>query len=195
MKFKFESWFQKIGCKPQNKTKKGYIIPPSKELMQNWIISSFEQIDAHIIQKSFKICGINQQLDGSADNLLQKNIFDSEKINSTVNDIIQLTKEEDCDYQDIIKIIEKNQNDITNQIENYQVELAKKILQKQTNENQDIQDGNDEEQALYNEHENEEELQFSDIEKEENIVNEALRKILIKNDRQQVQTIIILQYL
>ncbi|KAL4512538.1 hypothetical protein ABPG72_020375 [Tetrahymena utriculariae] len=42
MKLKFESWFQEIGCKPQNKTKKGYIIPPSKQLMQNWIISSFE---------------------------------------------------------------------------------------------------------------------------------------------------------
>jgi hypothetical protein len=58
MRAKFESWFATAGSTKSNFTKSGSIRPPSLELVTEWCVQSWKDINIEAIKNSFKHCGI-----------------------------------------------------------------------------------------------------------------------------------------
>ncbi|KAL4496591.1 hypothetical protein ABPG72_015952 [Tetrahymena utriculariae] len=105
--------------------------------MQEWLIQGFEEIDLNIIPHSFKICSITNILDGSESLLVKKQVYDSEKLQNNLQDMIKNTKEEDCDYQEIIDKIENNQSFY--EIDEQKTSIALNILISQTQNLEDCE--------------------------------------------------------
>lgn len=64
----YDKWTQEFGSTPNNFTSAGNPRPPTKLLMCRWVVTAWNSLSADLIQKSFKICGLTTNLDGSEDN-------------------------------------------------------------------------------------------------------------------------------
>jgi len=54
---KFDVWYENYGLQDNNKTKAGYFKPPNADLIINWVLKSWQEIDSRIIINSFQHCG------------------------------------------------------------------------------------------------------------------------------------------
>ncbi|CAG8749224.1 23546_t:CDS:2 [Dentiscutata erythropus] len=73
---------------PLDLTKKGNLKRPSYSLICQWILKAWDDISAEMIIKSFKKCGISNELDETEDDLL----YDSDKENSEIDNNEDLTE-------------------------------------------------------------------------------------------------------
>jgi hypothetical protein len=62
-------------------TPSGKIKRPSYSLVANWVKDSWDAIDPNMIKRSFKCCGISNNINGSEDDL----IFDFSKLENVNN--------------------------------------------------------------------------------------------------------------
>ncbi|KAI2796665.1 hypothetical protein BLOT_015676 [Blomia tropicalis] len=104
-----------------NLTKHGNPRPPPKEKILSWIIGAWNKISPELIQKSFKACGISNEVNGSEDDLIHcskhdhlKSVTDllSKNSEETVTTSIEINEEDDDDddYTQFVKELEKNLN-------------------------------------------------------------------------------------
>ena len=63
----YEKWTQECGSSSQNLTHAGNPRPPSKLLMCTWIVTAWNALSPELIKRSFKICGLTNDLNGSDD--------------------------------------------------------------------------------------------------------------------------------
>ncbi len=54
----FLDWFDNDALEPKNITAKGYVKPPSCELMIHWLYDAWNHISPDMIEESFKYCGL-----------------------------------------------------------------------------------------------------------------------------------------
>ena len=64
----YDKWTQEFVSTPNNSTSAGNPRPPTKLLMCRWVVTAWNSLSADLIQKSFKICGLTTNIDGSEDN-------------------------------------------------------------------------------------------------------------------------------
>jgi hypothetical protein len=69
-------------------TRNGNPAPPSLDIVCSWIDLAWKQISSDIIVKSFKICSITTNIDGSEDDLIE--CFKDNKPNSSGREILRL---------------------------------------------------------------------------------------------------------
>jgi len=62
-------------------TKKGHIKRPAYNLIAQWVLDTWNNIDPTLIRKSFKCCGISNSRDGKEDHL----IFDYDQLGQQTN--------------------------------------------------------------------------------------------------------------
>ena len=63
----YEHWARMCGSTSQNLTTAGNPRPPSKLQMCQWVVAAWSALSPDLIKKSFKICGLTSNLDGSED--------------------------------------------------------------------------------------------------------------------------------
>src|SRR2546423_12510062 len=69
-------------------TPSGRIKKPSYSLVANWVKDSWDAIDPNMIKRSFKCCGISNDINGLEDDL----IFDLSKLENVNNEIEESKK-------------------------------------------------------------------------------------------------------
>ena len=62
-----EEWARTHGSTAENLTAAGNLQPPSKLQMCEWVVKAWNSLRAELIKKSFKVCGLTYNLDGSED--------------------------------------------------------------------------------------------------------------------------------
>ena len=78
-------------------TPAGKLKRPSYETVATWVRDSWNAVDANLIKKSFKCCGISNNRDGTKDNL----IFDYNRLGKTnrLNDGVEIPSDKDEEVQ------------------------------------------------------------------------------------------------
>ena len=89
----YNQWFDK-GIKEY--TKAGKLKRPSYSLIADWVKEAWEAIDVNLVRKSFKYCGISNEMDGSEDNL----IFDFTRIDNQTNPGRGIKSQEESEDRD-----------------------------------------------------------------------------------------------
>ncbi|CAG8680748.1 9049_t:CDS:1, partial [Acaulospora morrowiae] len=100
-------------------TPSGRIKRPPYNLIAQWVLTAWEQIDSKLIEKSFKCCGISNSRNGSEDKL----IFDYDRLILTQNrkennDYIFENIEYNNQEKKIIDLTEINNNE-NNEVDKY----------------------------------------------------------------------------
>lgn len=63
----YETWLESSGSTVANRTTAGNARPPSKYLVCQWVVEAWKSITKELVQKSFRVCGLTTDLDGSKD--------------------------------------------------------------------------------------------------------------------------------
>lgn len=90
-------------------TPSGRIKKPSYSLVANWVKDSWDAIDPNMIRRSFKCCGVSNDINGSEDDL----IFDFSKVENVNNPGkgIEEANEDDTDEDDDRSECESNDSE------------------------------------------------------------------------------------
>lgn len=82
----FNEWWQEIGSKEDNLTKKGYIKPPSSDLMIHWIYDAWANIHPDLVAFSFEYCGLTTKpFDRSK---LNPDLYENDSMRKTILEIL-----------------------------------------------------------------------------------------------------------
>jgi len=110
IKQKFDHWYGTYGISDVNKTPKGYLRPPSYDLLIEWTIKACKEISFNTVTHSFKttgnlvffldinILGISLSIDGLENHLFNRKVLENEALQVNINEII--SKKNDDPYND-----------------------------------------------------------------------------------------------
>jgi hypothetical protein len=84
----YSDWFQSDGSKASNATPKGYLKPPKPEIIIEWVLRGIHDIPSHLVKKSFKYCGFNNDIYGQESNLINPSIREKSLVEDHIKSVI-----------------------------------------------------------------------------------------------------------